>query len=155
MGSQRIVHDWATELNWLKTNHYGNQEGESLGRCFGEWRGGGVIPLCWDYMIKARVDMAGEKLSALFFLLFKNFYLFICYIWLHWVFAVWGLSPFVASRGYSLVVVCGLLLVVASLVVEYRLWRVWASIVGAQRLSCPEACGIFLEQGSNLWPLHW
>ena len=40
---------------------------------FWGWSGGGVIPLCWDYMIRARDDMAGEKLSALFFLLFKIF----------------------------------------------------------------------------------
>ena len=38
------------------------------------------------------------------------------YVWLHWVFtAVHGLSLVVASRGYSLVVVCGLIIVVASL----------------------------------------
>ena len=30
-----------------------------------------------------------------------------------------------------------------------------ASVVVAQRLSCPEACGIFLDQGSSPCPLHW
>ena len=30
-----------------------------------------------------------------------------------------------------------------------------ASVVGAQGLSCSEACRIFPDQGSNLWPLHW
>ena len=29
------------------------------------------------------------------------------------------------------------------------------SVVGAHGLSCPVACGIFLEQGSNPCPLHW
>ena len=29
-----------------------------------------------------------------------------------------------------------------------------ASVVGAHRLSCSAACGIFLDQGSNLCPLH-
>ena len=30
-----------------------------------------------------------------------------------------------------------------------------ASVVVALRLSCPVACGIFPDQGSNLCPLHW
>ena len=29
------------------------------------------------------------------------------------------------------------------------------SLVAVCRLSCPVACGIFLEQQSNLYPLHW
>ena len=53
--------------------------GESR-KVFWGWWGGGVVPLCWDYMIRARVDMAGEKLSALFFLLFKIvIYLFVIF----------------------------------------------------------------------------
>ena len=31
----------------------------------------------------------------------------------------------------------------------------WASVVVARGLSCPMACGIFLEQGLNPHPLHW
>ena len=31
----------------------------------------------------------------------------------------------------------------------------WASVVVVQELSCPGACGIFWNQGSNLCPLHW
>ena len=46
------------------------------------------------------------------------------------------------KRGYFLVVVCKLLIPVASLVV-------------AHGLSCPATCGIFLDQGSNLCLLHW
>ena len=30
-----------------------------------------------------------------------------------------------------------------------------ASVVGAHRLSCSMACGIFLDQGLNPCPLHW
>ena len=30
----------------------------------------------------------------------------------------------------------------------------WASVVVAHGLSCPEACGTFLDQGSNQCPLH-
>ena len=34
-------------------------------------------------------------------------------------------------RGLLLLAVCGLLIVVASLVAEHRLWGMWASVVGA------------------------
>ena len=37
-----------------------------------------------------------------------------------------GSSVAVASRAYSLVVVCGLLIVVASLVAEHELKSIWA-----------------------------
>ena len=58
------------------------------------------------------------------------------------------------SRGSSLVLVHRLLVVVTSLVEEHRLEGVWASVVVAHGLSCPEALGIFLDQGSNPCPLH-
>ena len=46
--------------------------------------------------------------------------------------------------------------------VEHGLWGSWASIVEARvgsvvvahRLSCSVACGIFPDQGLNLYPLH-
>ena len=68
--------------------------------------------------------------------------------------------------GATLVAVHGLLTVMASLVAERVLWGMQASVVAAHslsfcgpqalehRLSCPEACGIFPDQGSNLYPLH-
>ena len=68
----------------------------------------------------------------------------------------------VASGSYSLVVVRGLLIAVASLVVEHGPWGTWTSVVWhvgsevmipglwstgsivvAPGLSCSEACGIF------------
>ena len=59
---------------------------------------------------------ASKSLSLL-----KKFYLF-TYLWLHWVLvAVLWLSLIAASRGYSLVVVHGLLIAAASLVVEHGL----------------------------------
>ena len=59
---------------------------------------------------------ASKSLSLL-----KKFHLFTC-LWLHWVLvAVLWLSLIAASRGYSLVVVHGLLTAVASLVVEHGL----------------------------------
>ena len=49
------------------------------------------------------------------------FFLFI-YLWLLWVFApAHTLSPVVTSEGCSLVVVCGFLIVLASVVVEHGL----------------------------------
>ena len=45
-----------------------------------------------------------------------------------------GSSLVAVSRGCSSVVVCRLLIVVASLV-EHRLWSVWASVVSARGLS--------------------
>ena len=58
------------------------------------------------------------------------------------------------SRGYSLLVVRELLIAVASLVAEQGLQGTWASVVVVQGLSCPAACGIFLDQGSNPCPPH-
>ena len=50
-----------------------------------------------------------------------SFLPFIIY-WLHWVFtAGHGFSKAVVSEGYSLVAMCGLLIVVVSLVVEHGL----------------------------------
>ena len=49
-----------------------------------------------------------------------------------------GLSLVVASTAYCVVVVCGLLIAVASLVVEHRLWGAWASAVAMYGLS---SCG--------------
>ena len=50
----------------------------------------------------------------------------------------------------SVVVARGL----SSCVVARALWSAGAVVV-AQGLSCSVACGIFLDQGSNLCHLHW
>ena len=60
-----------------------------------------------------------------------------------------------SKQGYSLVLVCGLLIVVASLVAEHRPWHSQASVAVAHGLSCPTACGIFQDQGLNPCHLHW
>ena len=51
-----------------------------------------------------------------------------------------------------MVVVHGLLIAVASLVAEFRHT---GSVVALHGLSYSETCGIFLDQESNLHPLHW
>ena len=68
------------------------------------------------------------------------------YVWLHWVFAAaWAFSScrVRASRcsGFS--------------VAEPGPQDSWASVAVTHGLSCPAACGIFLDQGSSLCPLHW
>ena len=74
-----------------------------------------------------------------------------------------GFSLAAASGGYSLVALCGLLIVAASLVeVACGLnsccsgsSRVKGSAAVPHGLSCSTACGIFPDQGSNLCLLHW
>ena len=56
-----------------------------------------------------------------------------------------GLSLILAGGGSH----CG-----ASLDTEHRLYSAGSAVV-ACGLSCPMACGIFLDQGSNPCPLHW
>ena len=83
-----------------------------------------------------------------YFFFFLNLFLYFIYFWLHWV--------LVAARGLSLS--CGdlrLLIVVASLAAEHGLLGARASVVVAHGLRCSAACGIFLDQGLNLCPLHW
>ena len=98
----------------------------------------------------------------------KYVFKFCIYFELHWVLvSAHGLSLVVASRG--LLSSCGTwashrgvflhctawaLELVGSLVAACRLWRI-GSVVLAHMLSCPKACGVFLEQGSSSCSLHW
>ena len=78
-----------------------------------------------------------------------------------------GLLQLPVSGDYFLVIVSGLLIAVASLVVEQGLYGETASVIMApgllrtgsavamHRLSCSMAYGLFPAQGSNLWLLHW
>lgn len=82
------------------------------------------------------------------YLFFFKVRLFV-YLWLLWVFiAMCRLFLVVTSKGYTVVVMCGLLIAEASLVAEDRLSNL-ASVVMVHWLSCPRASGIFLYQGSN------
>ena len=89
------------------------------------------------------------------------------FFWLCWIFvALHRLSRVVPGGGCSCCCLwtchCG----------GFSCWEarspdVWASVVAAHRpsstgsavvahgLSCSIACGIFLDQGSNIRPLHW
>ena len=68
---------------------------------------------------------------------------------LHWY--TWAFSS-VASGGYSLVMLCRLLIAMASLAAEHGLEATQASVVVVRGLSCPGACGIFLDQRLNSVP---
>ena len=91
-----------------------------------------------------------------FNLYLKNFYLFI-FGCTGFPLAVPGLSLVAASGGW--LSSCGAqgfsLPWLLFLVGEHRLQGAWASVVVMQGLSCSTACGVFLDQGSNLCPLHW
>ena len=70
--------------------------------------------------------------------------------------ALCGLSLVAVSRrwgvaGVAVFAVCRLFIVVVSLLVEHGL--LLGLVVLLYRLSCPRACRIFLDQGSNLYPL--
>ena len=81
--------------------------------------------------------------------------------------AVLGFPLVAESWGSSLAVVCWLLIVVASPVMEHECQGWWASVVSYPRLSslgsiavvhwlgCSMAYGILLDQGLNLCLLHW
>ena len=76
-------------------------------------------------------------------------------------------SSVAVSGGYSLVVVCGLLIAVGSLAAEHCLWSIasgalplehWLWSTGSvlvHGLSCSLACTIFLDQVWNLCLLPW
>ena len=82
--------------------------------------------------------MLTSILICMFYLFILKFILFI-YFWLHWVFvAVRGLFSSCSERGLLFVAVQGLLIAVATFVVEHGLGT-WASVVVAHRLS---SCGL-------------
>ena len=95
-----------------------------------------------------------------FFSFFKVIYLFTYFIvgpcWLsvlivYLLLAVLGLR---CCLGFALVAESKVLTVVASLVSASGLQST-GSVVVACRLSCSEACRLFLDQGSNLSLWHW
>ena len=106
----------------------------------------GKLPIDQDYIF---------NLLIFFFKKLLFIYLLVCF-WPCWVFtAVHGFSLAVTSRSCSLIAVHGLLFAVVSLAVGIRLQGVWALVAVAHSLSCPTACGISLDQGSNPHPLCW
>ena len=95
-----------------------------------------------------------STIVTMFFFLNKFIYLFI-YFWLFWVFvSVRGLSLVAASGGHSLSRCAGLSLLWPLLLRSTGSRRA-GSVVVAHGPSSSTACGIFPDQGSNPYPLHW
>ena len=67
---------------------------------------------------------------------------------------MWAFSS-CGEQGYSLGVVRGLLIAVASLVTEHRLRGSGFSSCGTQDQEWLEGSGAQAQQGSNPCPLHW
>ena len=96
---------------------------------------------------------------SLFFFSLRCIYFWLCWVWV----ATHRLSPLVVSMGYFLLVMCGLLIAVVSLVAECRLWglqqlRLMSSRARAEYLwrngfSCSTARGISPDQGLNPCPV--
>lgn len=64
----------------------------------------------------------------------------------------WRLSPVSASRGYSLVAMCGFLIPVASLAAEHGFWGAGVSVVAAWALVA-KTNGLS-SRGAQAWLLH-
>ena len=80
---------------------------------------------------------------------------FLIYLWLCWDFvSVRGLSLVAASGGHSSLRCVGLSLS-RPLLLRSTGSRRAGSVVVAHGPSCSAACGIFPDQGSNPYPLHW
>ena len=127
--SQRVGHDWATELNWtLETGKKLNKTTKKFLHVTG-----------WNPLIHWKTQCW----------LFKII-LFIClcvYLWLHWVFV--ALLKGLVSSCSAWASHCG----------GFSYWaqvlKHMGSVVGVHRLSYSEACGSFLDQWSNPCPLPW
>ena len=90
------------------------------------------VPHCHDYC-RFVVCFEIRKYEA------PNLVLFFFNFWLHWVsVAVRGLFSSCGEQGLLFIVVCGLLIALASLVAEHEALGAWASVVVACGLS---SCG--------------
>ena len=113
-----------------------------------------VLPL-YTFSLVVYESLSSSTFFNLFFLNFYLLFIYYVYFWLCWVFvSVWGLSPVVASGGHSSSRCAGLSLS-RPLLLRSRGSRRSGSVVVAHGPSCSAACGIFPDQGSNPYPLHW
>ena len=111
------------------------------------------ISLC-EYDIILIVVRTRHLMVYILFFLNKFIYLFM-YFWLCWVFVpVRGLSVAGASGGHSSSRCAGLSLS-RPLLLHSTGSRRTGLVVVPHGPSCSTACGIFPDQGSNPYPLHW
>ena len=127
--------------------------------------------LDWNGLRRNYAVGIGSRLQIETTLFFKLINLFLAALGLRC--CLWAFSS-CSERGLLFDAVCGLLIAVASPVVEHelqvhglqQLWHAGSVIVArglqsagsvavAHGLRCSAACGIFADQGSNPCPLHW
>ena len=114
-----------------------------------------------SFPVQKSVSFIRSHLFVHFFKIHDSFSKYLCIFWLCWVFAAaCGLSLIAEWRllsscsawashcgGFSR---CGQALGVQASVLQHA-----SSVVVVLGLSCLKECGIFLDYGSNLCPLHW
>ena len=90
------------------------------------------------------------------FLYFSKFtFALFIYVWLCCVFiAAYGISLVVSSGDYS-TLCCMVFLLQWPLLLRSTGSKCAVSVAVVHRLSCSVARGTFLDQGTNLCPLHW
>ena len=119
-----------------------------------------LTPVIWSRLGKGVGCLVYSfGLPASFFFSLRCIYFWLCWVWV----ATHRLSPLVVSMGYFLLVMCGLLIAVVSLVAECRLWglqqlRLMSSRARAEYLwrngfNCSTARGISPDQGLNPCPV--
>ena len=100
--------------------------------------------------VSHRQDKTHAKKAFIYLLLFCG---------VPWVFALCGLSLAAGRESYSWLSCVGFLMQWLLLLWSTGFQGVWlqhmGSVVMAHGLSCSMACGIFPDQGSNPYPLHW
>ena len=110
------------------------------------------LSILFQILFPFRLLQSIKSLLVTYFFLNKFIYLFI-YFWLCWVFvSVRGLSLVAASGGHSSSRCTGLSLS-RPLLLRSTGSRRAGSVVVAHGPSCPAACGIFPDRGSNPCPL--
>ena len=92
-----------------------------------------------------------SEVRQFFFFFFLIIYTFLAALSLCW--CVWAFSG-CDEWGLFFIVVLRVFIVVAS-VVALRPLSPQVSVAMVRGLTCCPACGVFLDQGSNLSPLYW
>ena len=114
--------------------------------------------LCDDFLCHKGSQMSSWYVLCISFMgahLFIYFYILFLQFWLCWVFTAACRLPLVrSSRGHSLAAARRLLIAVASRCRAQGLQWLWHRLrsCGAWLRRYPVACGIFPDQGSNLYP---
>ena len=123
-----------------------------------------IIPCCPSLQVFSRLPLIVLQwyLTSCFSLAIFFYYLFILLLLLLFFFflAMLGLHCYACFSlvtvrwGYSLVAMCKLLVVLASLVAKHRLWRMWASVAVVIGLSSCRSWALKHRLGAQAQLLH-